>query len=415
MSRLGSFSALVLALWLPAGAEILDRPSGIRIGERMTLRPSVSAAITYDSNVDANARSASASSGDGDFMWTVSPALGLDYNAETWALLLSGFYGYRQYFDSSHRNYNRHDYGESLRWNWANSAGPDEGWTVILGESYRQVTAADDMVLDGGQNYGADTRQLQVSGAVQRRFNRYWHGDVNADYYWLDYGNDASGRYAFYGWDRVLVGAEAGFAPSKWTDFLVSGSYQHFTQDNVEGSAIDDSSQGFSLQGGVGSYMTERISYRLLAGWSRFEYGDTSDAADGFVYTASGNWKIGESWNTMLLASSYYQPSERQHTSRSRVDAFSWGLAKLMVRGKLRGTLDVRYRHETVESVTDAGCDYDLDIWTGRLGADCALNRLLGVFAHVEYQKSVNDEADRHGGAYDYDRWRVTAGLRVQY
>ena len=418
MKRFFEFAVVLLtvsALGRMADAEVLDRPSGIKVGERLIICPSVSMSLTYDSNVEAN--SGTGSGKKDDFLWTISPILALRYNAETWSANLSGFYNYRQYFDSSHQNYNHHNYGEEFRWNWSNSTGAEKGWSLILGESFQQITMADDMVLDGGQNYSGDSRQFQIAGAVQRRFNQYWHGDVNASYYWLNYDNDVNNRYAYYGWDRVLVGAEAGFAPSPWTDILVAGSYQYYNQDNAEGSPYDigDSSQGVSLQGGLGSYMTERISYRLLAGWSMFDYGKGASKANGFVYTASGNWKIGETWNTMLLASSYYQPSERQYSSQTRVDAVSWGIAKVMVRGKLRATFDIRYRHETNESVEDSDWDYSLDIWTGRLGADYTFCRFLSVFAYGEYQNSMNSEADKRNGAYDYDRWRVTAGFRVQY
>ena len=398
---------------LAAGAEVLDRPSGIKIGERLTLRPYVSMSLTYDSNV--NGSSKAVDSKKDDFLWTVSPSLWVHYNAETWSLILSGFYNYRQYFDSSHERYNQHDYGEDLRWNWSNSTGTEKGWSLVLGQSYQKITAADDLILNNGENYSNDSQQFQLAAAIQRRFNEHWHGDVNASYYWLDYDNNTKNDYAYYGWDRVLVGAEAGFAPSQWTDFLVSGSYQYYNQDNLDGSSYDGSSQGYSFQAGLGSYMTERISYRLLAGWSRFEYAGGESSANGFVYTASGNWKIGETWNTMLLASSYYQPSERQYASQTRVDAVSWGIAKVMVRGKLRATFDIRYRHETQESITDSGWDYNLNIWTGRLGVDYTLCRFMSLFAYGEYQNSMNDESGKHAGAYDYDRWRITAGFRIQY
>ena len=401
---------LCVGVALAANAEVLDRPSGIKIGERLTLRPFVSMSITYDSNPNPNDDS------DGDYLWTVSPSLWLHYNAETWSVILSGFYNWRQYFNSDRNYVNRHNFGEDLRWNWANSTGAEKGWSLILGQSYQQITAAEDLTTDDGQRYSGDSKQFQLAASAQRRFNQYWHGDVNASYYWLNYDNDDQSRCTFYGWDRILVGAEAGFAPSRWTDILLSGSYQYFSQDNAEGSSVvGDTSQGYSLQGGLGSYMTDRISYRLLAGWSMFDYGDGADKSHGFVYTASGNWKIGETWNTMLLASSYYQPSERQHSSQSRVDAFSWGLAKVMVRGKLRATLDIRYRHETIESATDSSYDYALNIWTGRLGLNYTLCRFLSLFANAEYQKSMNDEAEMRRGAYDYDRWRITAGFRVQY
>ena len=63
----------------------------------------------------------------------------------------------------------------------------------------------------------------------------------------------------------------------------------------------------------------------------------------------------------------------------------------------------------------DSGWDYELDIWTGRLGIDYTLCRFMSLFAYGEYQNSMNDESSKHAGAYDYDRWRVTAGFKVQY
>ena len=413
MSKTSLVFAVALVLGQASVAEVLDRQSGIKIGERLTLRPYVTSSITYDSNVDANSGRATKSDKD-DFLWTISPSLWLHYNGENWSTILSGFYNYRQYFKRCHRNYNRHEYGQDFRVNWSNSTGAEKGWSLILGESFHQITMANDMIVDGG-SYDSDARQFQVAGALQRRFNEHWHADVNSSYYWLDYQNDTKNRAAFYGWDRWLVGGEIGFAPSKWTDLLVSGSYQGYSQDNASGSGYSGDSKGYSVQAGIGSYMTERISYRALAGWSRFEYGDSSSAENGFVYTLSGNWKIGETWNTMLLASSYYQPSERQYASKARIDAVSWGLAKVMVRGQLRATLDVRYRRENHEYVTSGGDDYTLNIWTGRLGLDYSICRMLSVFAYGEYQKSMNDEARAHNDAYDYDRWRLTAGVKLSY
>ena len=415
-SSASAFLVLALAMSLTAGAEVLDRPVGIKIGQRMTLRPYVAFSASYDSNV----RSRHDGEKD-DCLWTVSPGFGLDYKAETWALLLDAYYNYRAYTKSENSDMNRHSYGQNLRWNWSNSVGAEKGWSLLLGESFNQITAADDFTLSDGRGYNTDTRQLQVTGMLQRRFNEHWHSDVNASYYWLDYLNDVRDMGSMYGWQRWTVGLEAGFAPSRWTDILVAGNYQGYSQDNTEGnSTVDSDSQGWTFQAGLGSYMTERISYRALAGWSRFEYGDNASASDGFVYTISGNWKIGETWNTMLLATSYYQPSERQYSSKSRVDAVSWGLAKSLVRGKLRATLDLRYRHETNEyagrkSYGSGSYDYELDILTGRIGGSYALNRFLSFYLYGEYQGSWNDESDARQGAYDYDRWRITGGFKLTY
>ena len=292
-----------------ASADVLDRPTGIKIGQRMTLRPYVSLSVAWDSNVDG---SSNAGRNDGDVLWTVNPGLNLDYKAENWALLLNVYYNYHAYTKSDNVNrHNQHTYGESLRWNWSNSKGAEKGWALMLSETFSKVAMSDDLSYYDGRSYTADRSQLMVNGAVQRRFNEHWHGDVNASYYNLDYENDTGDptRSALYGWQRWTAGLEAGFAPSRWTDFIGALGYQGYIQDNVDGTTLSRDSNGYTAQIGIGSYATERISYRALAGWSRFEYANNDSSSDGFVYTVSGNWKIDETLSTMLLATSYYQPS----------------------------------------------------------------------------------------------------------
>ena len=402
------FSAAVIS------AETLDRPSGIKIGQRMTLRPYVSASATFDSNVGGRHDDKKT-----DVMWTVSPTLALDYRADNWSLLLDVFYNYHAYSDSGNaHDHNQHSYGETFRWNWSDTQGAEKGWSLMLSETYQRITMSDDIALGDGRGYTADRDQLTVQGAIQRRFNENLHGDVNANYYYLHYDNDTGGDIpALYGWQRWQAGLEAGFAPSQWTDFLISAGYMGYSQDNTAKSDLSRNSHGYTVQGGLGSYMTERISYRALAGWSHFEYGgDSGSSDDGFVYTLSGNWMISESLQTMLMASSYYQPSERELSSRSRVDALSWGVAKSFIRGKLRGTLDVTYRHETHEAVgSNSSRDYELDIATFRLGLNYSLNRFFSFFCYGEYQRSWNDESSRDHGTYDYDRLRGTVGVRLSY
>ena len=396
-------------------AEVADRPSGIKIGQRLTLRPYVSMSVSYDSNV--NGRGTSGGDND-DVMWTINPGFSLNYAAENWSLLLNGYYNYHAYTKSENVNrYNQHSYGESLRWNWANAGSDERGWSLMLSETFQQVTMTDDISLGDGSGYSADRSQFAINGVVQRRFNEHWHGDVNASYYYLNYDNDTSSPYrsALYGWQRWIVGAEAGFAPSKWTDIIGAVNYQGYLQDNVEGSVLDRESQGYTAQIGLGSFATERISYRALVGWSRFDYSNGESSDDGFVYSISGNWKIDDTLQTMLLATSYYQPSEREHSARTRVDSVSWGIGKSLIRKKLRATFDLTYRHETHDCLGAGTLDYALDITTGRLGLDYTLNRFLAVYIYGEYQRSINNESDRKNLYCDYDRWRVTTGLRLTY
>ena len=402
------------ALVASASAEVLDRPTGIKIGQRMTLRPYVSLSVAYDSNVDG---SSNAGKSDGDILWTVNPGLNLDYKAENWSLLLNVYYNYHAYTKSDNVDrHNQHTYGESLRWNWSDSKGAEKGWALMLSEQFNKVAMSDDLSYYDGRSYTADRSQFTINGAVQRRFNEHWHADANASYYNLDYDNDTydSSRAANYGWQRWTAGLEAGFAPSRWTDFIGALGYQGYIQDNVDGTSLSRDSQGYTAQIGIGSYATERISYRALAGWSRFEYANNDSSDDGFVYTVSGNWKIDDTLSTMLLATSYYQPSEREQAAKSRTDSVSWGIAKALVSGKLRATFDATYRHETHEPVS-SGYDYKIDVATARLGLNYTLNRFMTGFVYGEYLRSWNSNASTQYSYCDYDRWRVTMGVRFTY
>ena len=246
---------------------------------------------------------------------------------------------------------------------------------------------ADDFDLADGRPYNGDRSQFDINGGIQRRFNENWHANVYGGYYNLDYDNDTDkDSSAYYGWQRWNASADIGFAPSPWTDFIAMIGYQGYNQDNagtVAGKHIGRRSEGYTAQLGIGSFATERISYRLLAGWSRFEYGNASDN-DGFIYTGTLNWRISDTLQTMLVASSYYQPSERERGSSTRVDSVSWGLHKSLVSGALGATLDMTYRHENIERAysSNSSRDYDVDVLSGRIGLNYTLNRFLTLFTY---------------------------------
>ena len=88
MTNAEGFKGLALALASVAvatvSADVLDRPAGFKIGERMTIRPYVSASATWDSNPGGRSYDA-----EGDMMWTISPAFNLDYHDDIWSILLN--------------------------------------------------------------------------------------------------------------------------------------------------------------------------------------------------------------------------------------------------------------------------------------------------------------------------------------
>lgn len=401
-----------------AGAEMMDRPGGFKIGERMTIKPYVSLNYVYDSNADQQKHGQHVSS------WEITPGFGAAYKGDNWGVDLSAFYRYTAY-SRYVRSLNENSYGEDLKFYWANSAPDEKGWTLLFGEKYQKIAADDDMSENNGRGLWRDRETFLVSGAAERRFNERLHADVNANYYYLDYANRATKYANLYGWKRITVGAEAGYALSKWTDIIVAGNYMWYEQDNDKDRSgyskyYDNSghysskSKGYSVQGGIASRATERISYRALFGWTHFDYAGGVDKDNTPSYALSLNWKLSDTWNTMLLASRYYQPSERQFGTAVLVDAVSWGVAHSMIRGKLTSTLDFAYRHEDRTFSDASAYKYDEDIFSARFGLNYTLNRFITLFGRAEYQgcwfTGNAGNTDR-----DYDRFRGTLGFRLTY
>lgn len=411
--------AVVCAVALSASAELVDRAPGIRIGQRMTLRPYVSLSYTYDSNIDSDRTDRGGST------WIVSPALDLDYSAENWNAVARVWYQYHAY-EGYHSQLNSSSYGESLSLHWQEPESAGKGWNLMIQERFTQISQDDDMSNHGGRGIGRDRRLFQADGAVGHRFSNNFHANANGSYYLLDYDNNVKKYAPLYGWKRFQTGAELGYTASRWTDIILSGSYQWYWQDNDRNlndnwddttqRKVKSTSTGWTLHAGLGSYMTERISYRALVGWSRFEYGGGLKKRDNVTYSLSSHWRVTDTLSVMAMGASYYQPSEREYASSILASTLSLGIGKSFIRGKVSGTLDFTYRHEECEYHSTAMGSYDEDILTGRIGLNYNLNRFIGIFGRAEYQTSMcSGGSSEIGNRYDYDRIRGTVGIRLSY
>ena len=113
-----------------AFAELMDRQPGLKIGERLTLRPYVSVGFTYDSNVDSSRHAKDGSS------WTVNPGVGLEYAGDNWGLTGAAYYTYHAYNHYSSQ-LNSSSYGENLAFKWTNSAADEKGWSAMFNEQFQ--------------------------------------------------------------------------------------------------------------------------------------------------------------------------------------------------------------------------------------------------------------------------------------
>ncbi len=416
-------TAVSLAAVAVAYGDILDmdRENGIKVGQRMTLKPYVSFSYTYDSNVDSGRHSKAGS------QWSVNPGLELVYLGDNWTVDGSVWYTYHAYnryssqLDSS-------SFGEQLGFNWENSRPDEPGWRFMFRERFEQIAQDDDMSNHGGRGIGRDRKQLNVEGVLERRLSERIHAAANASYYLLDYKNDVDKYASLYGWKRAHAGGEVGYMASNYLDLLLAANYQWYWQDNNKnrdyyrrddasrrGRRVASDSKGWTVMAGVGTRATEKLSYKLMGGWSRFEYGSGTKDIDGWTYQVSGDWQVDDdnTFHIMALGASYYQPSEREYGSAIKVYSMGLGAGKGFVRNTLKGTLDFNYRRETHEYTEYSMDDYDLDYWTFRVGLNYRIHRMLAVFGRVEYQ--FCDSQGRNSYLNEYDRWRATVGFSLTY
>jgi len=399
------FSAAAMA----AGGSVADKPQGFRFfNQHLTIKPYVSLSYTYDSNVDTTHKSGS------DSIFCLQPGANFDWRGDRWSLAGTLWYRWNSYAKNN-GNMGEHSYGESLAYKWTTSRPDEKGWSLMLGERYAMINQSDSLDSRSGRGIWRDRQTFDMNGAIERRFTERWHADLMGQYNWLDYKND-TGKYApLYGWSEWAFGAEAGYAASAWTDLIAAGGYADYTQKSGKGYRnYSNDSHVWTVQGGIATRATEKISYRLLLGASWLDYGGHSNADSGWTYSLSGNWRITRQLQWSALGSSYYQPSERSRGQAVKVYALSTGLSYLTLGDKMTLSGNIAWRHEEVaynDRYLGAGLNYDEDFLSARLGANYTINRWMSLFANIMWEE---EWCEKHS-EYDYHRFRGTVGVRFHY
>ena len=393
---------------LIAGESVADKPQGFRFfNQHLTIKPYVALSYTYDSNVDTTRHAES------DSIFCIQPGADFEWKGERWALVGSLWYRRNAYCEYANEM-GENSWGESLAYKWTTSKQNERGWSLVLAEKYRYTDQSDALGSGDGRGIWRDREALDISGAIQRRFTERLHAEVMAQYNWLDYKND-TGKYApLYGWSEWSAGAQAGYAASKWTDLLVAGGYSHYTQKKGRGYRnYSNDSQVWTIQAGLGTHATEKITYRALMGVSWLEYGGHANADCGWTYSLDANWKITRQLQVSALGKSYYQPSERTVGQAIKVYSLSGGLSYLTLGDKMTLTANVAWRYEDTcynDRYLGYGNNFDETILSFRFGADYVINRWMSVFAAFTWEEEWCDVK-----TYGYDRFRGTIGMRFHY
>ena len=391
-----------------------SRPKGFRFfNNHLTIKPYVSLAYTYDSNIDM------AHHAEDDSIFAVMPGADFVWRGERWALTGSLWYRYRYYCEYN-KDLGENSYGEGLSYDYSSSEKNEKGWTLMLAEKYGFYNQSDDLTSRNGRGIWRDRETVDAAAVLERRFTERWHADVQGQYNWIEYKND-TGHYApLYGWSEYSAGLQAGYAASKWTDLLVAAGYSRYDQKtNSRGQQLSrhysGNSDAYSVMGGIGSHMTELITYRALVGASWFDYGNAGDTDSGWTYSLSANWRIHRQVQLSVLGSSFYQPSERYIGQGIKVYTLSGGISYLTLGDRLNLNANLSWRYEEnvySDSYYTRRQSYDESWLSARLGADYLVNRWMSVFANIMWEQ---EWAGNGNSDYDYDRLRGTLGVRFHY
>lgn len=401
-------AALQAAALFAAGGSEAEKPEGFRFfNNHLVVKPYVSFSYTFDSNIDSTKHAAD------DSIFLVSPAMDFIWRGETWMLTGSVWYRYNYYCEYND-TMGENSYGQNLVYKWTTSKPGDKGWSLLLRERYAFSSQSDD-ISNGGRGVWRDRETIAAYGAIERRFTDRLHADITAQYNYLDYVNDDKKYAPLYGWAQYSIGAQAGYAASKWTDFLVAGGYSHYHQHGGSGYRnYKTSSESYTVMAGFGTHATEKIQYRLLGGVSWLSYGGHNGSDSGWTYQASANWRLTRQWQVSALGSSYYQPSERTLGTAIKVSGISAGVSYLTLGDRMTLTANIAFRYEeNVYSDLYLGGtnDYDTRFISARLGATYTLNRWVSLFGSLSWEEEWNSEHDE----YAYDRFRGTLGVRFHY
>ncbi len=390
-----------------------SRPTGFRFfNNHLTIKPYVSLTYTYDSNIDTTHHA------EDDSIFAVTPGAEFAWRGEKWALTGSLWYRYRYYCEYNH-DMGENSYGENLAYTYSSSEKNEKGWTLMLAERYGFYNQSDDLTSRNGRGVWRDRETFDAQGVLERRFTERWHADIQGQYTWIDYKNK-TGHYApLNGWSQYGGGVQAGYAASRWTDLLVAAGYSRYNQKTGSQTGLSrhysSNSDAYSVMAGLGSHMTELITYRALMGASWFDYGNAGDTDCGWTYTLSANWRIHRQVQLSVMGSSYYQPSERYVGQAVKVYTLGGGISYLTLGDRLNLTANVSWRYE--ENIySDAAYtrrqNYDESWLSARLGADYLVNRWMSVFANIMWEQEWCGNGNND---YDYDRFRGTLGVRFHY
>ena len=385
----------------------------------VNLSPTLDASVFYDSNPDEVSESRKrlmedAEDYDGDRFesavgYNIQPGLNVTLPGNRWSLISRLYYVYER--DDS-------DYTRSPK-DWSVSTalqGDTEGglqWQV--GQVWQQLS------YEKYDEFSQEDRQaFRLHGNLAKAVTEKSRVSLGANYSNVKYDDE-------FAYDTKYTTFSLGVSHqlTEKTDGIVSLAYGINESEDESSKAHQ-----YNLSVGLGSRATEKLNYRALIGVSMyedFEYelpdGSREDSESDYSlsYDLSVNWRPTERISVNLTGGSSYEAAEdvRQDSLLAYTLVCSMNYRMFQ---RLQLSSGVAYRHEDYLRNVKRGGE---DVFTGTKedgdprkddqinvfgNVTFGLNRYASLFLNGLYSVTDSDIDD-----FDYDRYRISAGVALKY
>lgn len=352
--------------------------------------------LFYDSNVYGRKKTAGGGK-QGSAGWNVTPGIDLATTRPDWGMSLAGYLSYDDYFASEFSP----EYTGSERFTIYKDS---EKWRTALTQTYSRTK---DISFDNpiAAQSGNIVDIFGVSGVFGLTISEKTSASFSAGYNKTSY--DAK---EMSGYQSGTLGAEFSRRISGKTDWVSSASLSVDDGQRLEGGM----SYQYSLMTGIGSRLTEKVRYRLLAGLMYYEYdGGAGGKQTQLAPSFNGNvtWQINRKWAASWMLNSGFQPSYSAANSGGYQMMYGSALGV-----NYAPTRRLSFRLDGVTQMIayegDWGANYDK--WANNESVRMTINyvatKYCTVFACANY--SVYNQAVKDS---DYDRFRGDIGLTFRY
>lgn len=384
----------VSSFWESLVSGSIQPSEGIRYkGTRASVY--VKTGLFYDSNVYGSKNSGGGNKGSAG--WNVTPGIDIATTRPDWGMSLAGYLSYDEYLDNQFDP----EYSGNERFTVYKTA---EKWRTALTQTY---TRTKDISFDNpiAAQSGNMSDIFSLSGVLGLTISEKTSASLSAGYNRTTYE-----AREMSGYQSGTLSGELSRRVSGKTDWVSSASLSVDDGQRLDGGM----SYQYSLMSGIGSRLTEKVRYRLLAGLMYYEYdGGSNGKQTQLAPSFNGNltWQINRKWAASWMLNSGFQPSYSSASS----DGYQ------MMYGSALGvnyapTRRLSFRLDGVAQMISYEGDWgpNYDKWANNESVRMTINyvatKYCTVFACANY--SIFQQAVQNS---DYDRFRGDLGLTFRY